>query len=407
VANDALPGLVGRTDAAVNAAIKVLSREPDAGRRVPQFTRLLAPLETLLGRNQLTLRLGNPPLAALAARPPTPAQVAAARDKGKEVAEEIVSLSSTRLEEPTARARIRELARENLGAFDDLGILMELKARINPAETQAAFDSELALVLWKQDYVRSRWQPNPLYFRRKYQDRLTTRPAGAPPAPAPAAQPRPTLMVTRIDAPTEQLAHDLITTSIKIEQEGLTGVAALDARGKKPTDAYGRYDQTLRDLATLLRSKTKMSVVLDDQEPVFAKGAVKDVAIYCGWYSLRNYVPGMQFQPGAVGFHIASSELVALHNPQEKGWVHGLMTDGVVGTLGPVAEPYLQSFPAADEFFPLLLTGKLTLAEVYWLSNPLASWMNACIGDPLYRPYAKNPPLAVEDLPGGLHVVFE
>ena len=150
-----------------------------------------------------------------------------------------------------------------------------------------------------------------------------------------------------------------------------------------------------------------MPVVLDDAEPVFAKGAVKDVAIYCGWYSLRNYVPGMQFNPGAVGYHIASSELVALHHPQEKGWVHGLMTDGVVGTLGPVAEPYLHSFPAADEFFPLLLTGKLTLAEVYWLSNPLASWMNTCIGDPLYRPYAKNAPLAVEDLPRGLHVVFE
>ena len=46
--------------------------------------------------------------------------------------------------------------------------------------------------------------------------------------------------------------------------------------------------------------------------------------------------------------------------------MRGLLIDGVVGTLGPVAEPYLQSFPTADEFFPLLLTGKLTLAEVYW-----------------------------------------
>ena len=86
-----------------------------------------------------------------------------------------------------------------------------------------------------------------------------------PAGPGPRGPPRPTLMVTRIDAPTEQLAHDLITTSIKVEQEGLKGVAALDARGKRPTDAYGRYDQTIRDLATLLRSKTKMPVVLDDQ----------------------------------------------------------------------------------------------------------------------------------------------
>ena len=79
---------------------------------------------------------------------------------------------------------------------------------------------------------------------------------------------------------------------------------------------------------------------------------MKNVAIYCGWYSLRNYVPGMQFQPGRGRLPHRQRELVALHNPQEKGWVHGLMTDGVVGTLGPVAEPYLHSFPAADEFFP-------------------------------------------------------
>ena len=122
------------------------------------------------------MRLGQPPLSTLAARPPTAEQIAAARAKGKEVVDEINGLSS-HLDEPAARARIRELARENLGAFGDLGVLAELKARLNPAETQAAFDSELALVWWKQDYVRSRWQRNPLYFKAKYQDRLTTRPA--------------------------------------------------------------------------------------------------------------------------------------------------------------------------------------------------------------------------------------
>jgi hypothetical protein len=71
-----------------------------------------------------------------------------------------------------------------------------------------------------------------------------------------------------------------------------------------------------------------------------------------------------------------------------------------------VAEPYLQSFPKADEFFPLLLTGKPTLAEVYWLSTPMVSWMNACIGDPLYRPYKVNPPLDAKDLPENLRAVF-
>ena len=117
---------------------------------------------------------------------------------------------------------------------------------------------------------------------------------------------------------------------------------------------------------------------------------------------MRNYVPAFQFAQGAVGFHVASSELVSLRGENERGWVRGLLNDGVSATLGPVAEPYLQSFPPADEFFPLLLTGKLTLAEVYWKTTPMTSWMNTCIGDPLYTPYKVNPPLKVEDLPNPL-----
>jgi hypothetical protein len=79
-----------------------------------------------------------------------------------------------------------------------------------------------------------------------------------------------------------------------------------------------------------------------------------------------------------------------------------LLADGVDATVGPVAEPYLQSFPRADEFFPLLLTGKLRMAEVYWLTTPMVSWMQTCIADPLYNPFKVNPPLKVEDLPPAL-----
>ena len=61
-------------------------------------------------------------------------------------------------------------------------------------------------------------------------------------------------------------------------------------------------------------------------------------------------------------------------------------------------EPYLNAFPT-DEFFPLLFTGKLTLAEVYWKTNPLVSWQIAMIGDPLYNPYKTHPALTPDALP--------
>ena len=64
-----------------------------------------------------------------------------------------------------------------------------------------------------------------------------------------------------------------------------------------------------------------------------------------------------------------------------------------------MSEPFLTAFPPPEEFVPLLLTGELTLAEVYWKTVPLMSWRLGLIGDPLYRPFAAHPGLPAEALP--------
>jgi hypothetical protein len=114
----------------------------------------------------------------------------------------------------------------------------------------------------------------------------------------------------------------------------------------------------------------------------------------------------MKFVPGAVGYHIASYELTSLRDPTNTGWGRGLIGDGVVATVGPVSEPLLHAFPAPDDFFPLLLTGKLTLAEVYWRTCPLTSWKMCALGDPLYTPFKRDPALRIDDLPERLRVIF-
>jgi hypothetical protein len=62
----------------------------------------------------------------------------------------------------------------------------------------------------------------------------------------------------------------------------------------------------------------------------------------------------------------------------------------------------MAAFPPPDEFFPLLMTGKLTLAEVYWRTQLTTSWMMCLVGDPLYTPYRVNPAMKPEDLPVAL-----
>jgi uncharacterized protein (TIGR03790 family) len=279
-----------------------------------------------------------------------------------------------------ARADLRELTRKSFGLFGYARLLESQIHYFDSEFTVAATDSELSLLWWNY-YPRKQWIPNQLL----HDD-------------APPGTPR-SLMVSRIDAPQAGTARDLIAASLKAEREGLKGRIVLDSRGLPANDAYGQYDQTIRALGELLRTRTQLTITVDDSPSVLPARSVKDVALYCGWYSLRNYVPAASFNPGAVGYHIASLEMVSLRDPKERGWVRGLLDDGIAGTMGAVAEPYLHSFPRADEFFPLLLTGKLTLAETYWKTQATASWMVCLIGDPLYTPYKQNPVLAVEDLP--------
>jgi uncharacterized protein (TIGR03790 family) len=186
----------------------------------------------------------------------------------------------------------------------------------------------------------------------------------------------------------------------------------LDTRGimlgheKAGEMGMASYDQSLRDLGTMIRKSTKLDVLEDDNPEPLPANSATDVALYCGWYSVRQYIHECKFNPGAIGYHMASYELITLHTPGESGWVAGLLNDGVAATLGAVAEPYLQAFPLPDEFFPLLMTGRLSLAEVYWKTTRMTSWMMDAIGDPLYTPYKVNPAISTDDLPDRLQQAF-
>jgi uncharacterized protein (TIGR03790 family) len=177
----------------------------------------------------------------------------------------------------------------------------------------------------------------------------------------------------------------------------------VDARGIKydlasPGDGgwgYGGYDQSLRDMAELLRG-AGLDVTLDDKPELFAPGSCPDAALYCGWYSLAKYVDCCRFAPGAVAYHIASSEAASLRNPKATFWCPKLLEAGCVATLGPVAEPYTVGFPKPAEFFGFLVTGRHTLVECYWKTQLFTSWMTVLVGDPLYNPYGKTPKLDPE-----------
>ncbi len=266
------------------------------------------------------------------------------------------------------------------GLLGELKFWYEAQQLYGQPQTMAAVDSEMTLMM-AGPYQTAGWLPNPFNLRF---ERL----------PVISEVRAKTLMVGRLDGPTPATARRLVDDALEVEKTGLSGVFYLDARGLTGEATPGNYvwfDQHLLHLSDLLKKYSDMKVVLDKQPGVFPPGSCPDAALYCGWYSLGNYVPAFKWNKGAVGYHVASSEATTLKQPGAQVWCKRMLEEGVAATLGPVAEPYLVSFPLPDQFFPLLMTGKLTLLEVYFLTVPQVSWMQILIGDPLYQPFKNHP----------------
>ena len=240
----------------------------------------------------------------------------------------------------------------------------------------AALDSELALVMEKE-YPLSGWLPNPNYLANR--------------GKKPPAMPGTALLVSRLDGPDLSIVRRLISDSLTAEARGLQGLAYLDARWPEAKadrlNGYAYYDRSIHEAARLIKKSRLLPAVLDEKEELFEPGRCPNAALYCGWYSLGNYVDAFRWATGAVGYHIASRECETLRKAASTVWCKVMLEKGVAATLGPVREPYVQAFPPPELFFGLLLDGRYTLAECFALSSPFLSWQMVLIGDPLYRPF--------------------
>ena len=258
--------------------------------------------------------------------------------------------------------------------------LDDVRTRLNQqkiaSDRGASVDSELSVVRVSDAPVGG-WIENPFYigFRKR-----------------PAAIPRDkVLMVSRLDGPTAASVKRIIDDSMAAEKKGLSGTAYFDARWplgpSPPPSAYRMYDRSIHLAAKQVEQSGRMPVVLDEAETLFQPGQCPGAALYCGWYSLAAYVDAFVWQPGAVGFHIASSECATLKQEGSQVWCKRMIEKGVCATIGPVGEPYVQAFPMPELFFGFLTEGVLSLAECYTVSLPFLSWKMVLIGDPLYRPF--------------------
>jgi uncharacterized protein (TIGR03790 family) len=378
-------------------------------------TRLVGPLRAALrerrDRVKVLLTVYGVPLRVGPREPDAAEQTALAElrpeidDLGRQLrtaADELACLEHERGEAP-ALVPEQGVADRRAAVGADRERLKALEGRrrhLSWAESQAAVDSELSL-LWWDGYELRRFLPNPLHFQAPERLRRDNPPV---------------LMTARLDGPSVALVKGLVDQAVEVEEKGLEGKVYVDARKirydpKQDTGhGYGGYDESLREMARLLRDDAKLPVTLDDEPALFAPGSCPDCALYCGWYSLANYVDCCRFVRGAVAYHIASAEAVSLRDPNGRYWCKCLLEHGACATLGPVAEPYTIGFPKPAEFFGFLATGRYTLVECYHRTQLLTSWMTVLVGDPLYNPYGRAPRLTPEQVkpsPAGGRSLFQ
>lgn len=300
-------------------------------------------------------------------------------------AEDDLVLLQRRSQELLEPAHARELVERTLALRGLVAAQKLCKAAAFGVENEdAALDSELSLV-WEEGYPLAGWLPNALNWRVSS--------AAASGASAPAL-PRRTLMVARLDGPRPKDALRMLKDSVEVEKQGLDGTFYIDSGGPYPF-----YEPHLLNLAAAVERTTKLPVKLDRNKALFGPNTCPGAALYVGWYSVENYVPAFEWKKGSVGYHLASLEAVDLRDPQSRQWCPRMIQGGVAATLGAVAEPFLSAFPPPEEFFALLLTGRLTLGECYWRTLPSTSWRMTLIGDPLYNPFKARPQVPWEALP--------
>ena len=201
------------------------------------------------------------------------------------------------------------------------------------------------------------------------------------------------LMVARLDGPTPALARGLVDKAIQAEADGLWGRAYFDLRnisdpGYKPGDDWIRG-------AAQVTKQLGFDTIVDEGSDIWpASFPMSHIAIYEGWY--RENVAGpftlpeVEFMPGAFAYHLHSFSAASLRSTNHN-WVGPLLAKGATCTMGCVDEPYLGGTPEVGIFTGRWLYFGFTFGEAAYASQPLLSWQTTVVGDPLYRPFGRNP----------------
>jgi uncharacterized protein (TIGR03790 family) len=208
------------------------------------------------------------------------------------------------------------------------------------------------------------------------------------------------LLVARLDGPSAAIARGLVDKALEAEADGLWGRAYFDLRNTSEP-GYKVGDDWIRSAAEICR-RLGFETVVDENPGTFsASFPMSQIAFYMGWYDENVSGPfalsQVEFMPGAFAYHLHSSSAYTLRSATQH-WAGPLLAKGATATMGCVFEPYLTGTPELAVFAARFIFNGMTFGEAAYASQPVLSWQTTVVGDPLYRPFGRNPELLQQEL---------
>lgn len=193
--------------------------------------------------------------------------------------------------------------------------------------------------------------------------------------------------VARLDGPAPADVLAMIDRTLAAERQGLLGRAYVDLNGP-----HKQGDNWLDSVMHQLEAQD-FDVAVHHDAGTFPRTARFDAAaLYFGWYAGDVTgpftLPDFRLPPGAIALHIHSYSAQTLRSPTQ-AWSGPLVARGASATFGAVYEPYLELMHQPHLLLRQLLLGA-TLGDASYYSLHCLSWQNVLVGDPLYRPFARD-----------------
>jgi uncharacterized protein (TIGR03790 family) len=202
------------------------------------------------------------------------------------------------------------------------------------------------------------------------------------------------IRTARLDGPTPADVLRALQGAWRAEAQGLRGRAYVDVGGPYPDG-----DTWFKQAAELTRQLGFPTDVESTRQQFGPKARADAPAFYLGWYSQkaegRFAAPQVKLAPGAIALHLHSYSAGTLRF-ESAGWTPWLVKQGAAHTSGNVFEPYLSLTLRPDLLVDGLKRG-LTVGEAAWYATPAVSWQGTILGDPFYRPFARELPEQLAD----------